>query len=80
MDVGHDTRCPWSNGMRSKKLLASVVVLPAPVRLPSQRPLAPSIASVKSGAKDTDSHMLSLNILKIYKLAYHCAVISLRPI
>ena len=34
--------CPWSHGVRPKKLSVSVAVPPAPVRVPSQRPLAPS--------------------------------------
>ena len=33
--------CPWSHGLRKKKLLVSVAVAPAPVRVPSQRPRAP---------------------------------------
>ena len=40
--------CPWSHGLRPKKLLASLAVSPAPVRVPSQRPLVPSVASVTS--------------------------------
>ena len=36
--------------MRPRKLLASVAVPPAPVRVPSQGPLAPSFASVTSVA------------------------------
>ena len=38
--------------MRPKKLHASVAVPAAPVRLPSQRPLAPSVVSVTSVAND----------------------------
>ena len=38
--------------LRPKKLSVSVVVPPAPVRVPSQRPLAPSVASVTSVAND----------------------------
>jgi hypothetical protein len=34
-------------GCGQKKLLASVVVPPAPVWVPSQRPLAPSVASLE---------------------------------
>ena len=42
-----------------KKLLVSVVVLPAPVRVPSQRPLVPSVTSVKSDANDNgDNEMI----------------------
>ena len=33
-----------------------MVVPPAPVRVPSQRPLAPSVASVKSVANDKDDN------------------------
>jgi len=33
------TCCPWSHGLQSKKLLVSVGVPPAPVRVPRQRPL-----------------------------------------
>ena len=38
--------CHWSHGLRLKQLLGSVAVPPIPVRVPSQRPLAPSVASV----------------------------------
>ena len=41
---------PW--GLRSKKFQTSVAVPPAPVWVPSQRPLAPSLASVTSVAND----------------------------
>ena len=44
--------CPLSHGLRPKKLSVSVSVPPAPVRIPSQRPLAPSFASVTSVAND----------------------------
>ena len=37
--------CPWSCGLQPKKFQASVAVPPAPVRVSSQRPLAPSITS-----------------------------------
>ena len=39
---------PWA---AAKKLKASVAVPPAAIRDPSQRPLAPSVASVTSVAK-----------------------------
>ena len=40
-------------GCRKKKtLLVNLAVPPAPVRFPSQRPLAPSVASVTSVAND----------------------------
>ena len=44
--------CPWNHGLQPKKHYASVAVPPAPVRVPSRRPLAPSIASVTSVAND----------------------------
>ena len=46
------TCCPWSHGLRPKKLSVSEAVPPAPVRVPSQRPLAPNVASVTSVAND----------------------------
>ena len=39
-------------GCGQKKLSASVAVPPTPVQVPSQRPLAPSVASVTSVAND----------------------------
>ena len=48
------TCCPWSHGLRPKKLSASVEVPPAPV--PRQRPLAPSVTSVTSVANDKDDN------------------------
>ena len=51
--------CSWSHGLRPKKLSVSVAVPPAPVRVPSQRPLAPSVSSVKSVANDKgDNEMI----------------------
>ena len=45
--------------MRSKKLHVSVVVSPAPVQVPSQRPLASIVASVTSVANDKgDNEMI----------------------
>ena len=41
---------PWDAAKKSIKL--GVAVPPAPVRVPSQRPLAPSVASVTSVAND----------------------------
>ena len=52
--------CPWSHGLGPKKLSASVTVPPAPVRVPSQRPLAPSVASVTSVANDKDDNEMIL--------------------
>jgi hypothetical protein len=49
MDEGAPRICnllSMESGLRPKKLLASVAVPPAPVRVDSQRPLAPSVASV----------------------------------
>ena len=46
-------------GCGQKKLSVSVAVPPAPVRVPSQRPLAPSVSSVKSVANDKgDNEMI----------------------
>ena len=50
------TCCPWS---ATKKALASVTVPPAPVQVSSQRPLAPSVASVTSVVNDKgDNEMI----------------------
>ena len=44
---------------KKKQLLVSVAVPPAPVWVPSQRPLAPSVASVTSVANDKgDNEMI----------------------
>ena len=43
---------PW--GLRPKKFQTSVAVPPAPVRVPSQRPLAPSVASVANDKDDNE--------------------------
>ena len=40
-----------------EKLLANVAVPPAPVRVPSQRPLAPSVAPVLFLANDTGERL-----------------------
>ena len=57
------TCCPWSHGLRPKELLVSVAVPPAPVRVPSQRPLAPSVASVTSLANDKGDNEMILGAL-----------------
>ena len=46
-------RCPWSHGLRPKKLYhtCSVAVTPAPARFPTQRPLVPNFTSVVGWAK-----------------------------
>ena len=47
---------PWA---AAKQLLTSVAVPPAPVRIPSRRPLAPSVASVTSVTSDEgDNEMI----------------------
>ena len=53
-----DSCCPWSHGLRPKK--TSVAVPPAPVRVPSQRPLASSVASVTSVANDKGDNEIIL--------------------
>ena len=51
--------CPWSHGLWPKELLVSVGVSPALFWIPSQRPLAPSVASVMSVANDRgDNEMI----------------------
>ena len=50
----------WSHRLRPKKLHASVTVPAAPVRVPSQRPLAPSVVSVTSVANDKDDNEMML--------------------
>ena len=44
----------WSYKLQPKKLHASVAVPPAPVRIPSQRPLAPSVTSVANDKGDNE--------------------------
>ena len=53
---------PWAG---TKKLQASVAVSPTPVRVPSQRPLAPSVASVMSVANDRDDNEMILGAVQI---------------
>ena len=55
--------CPWSHGLRTKKLLVSMAVLPAPVRFPNQRPLAPSVASITSVANDMGDNEMILGVV-----------------
>ena len=43
-----------------KKLIISVAVPPAPVRVPSQRPLIPSVVSVTSVANDKGNNEMIL--------------------
>ena len=43
-------------GVRPKKFQTSVPVPPAPVRVPSQRLLAPSVVSIMSVANDKDDN------------------------
>ena len=47
-------------GCVQKKLSVSVAVPPAPVRVPSQRPLAPSVESVTSVANDKGDNKMIL--------------------
>ena len=49
--------------MRPKKLLVSVVVPPAPVQVLSQRPLAPSVASVTLVANDKGDNEMILGAM-----------------
>ena len=50
---------PWA---AAKKKSVSVAVPPAPVRVPSQRPLAPSVASVTSVANDKGNNEMILGL------------------
>ena len=53
---------PWA--AIKKKLSVSVVVPPAPVRVPSQRPLIPSVASVTSVANDKGDNEMILRTVR----------------
>ena len=46
-----------------KKDLVSVAVPPAPVRVSSQRPIAPSVVSVRSVANDKDDNEMTLGAM-----------------
>ena len=50
---------PWVTA-KKKKLSVSVAVPPAPVRVPSQRPIAPSVASVTSVTNDKGDNKMIL--------------------
>ena len=50
---------PGGHGLRPKKLSVSVAVSPAPVRVPSRRPLAPSVTTVTSVANDKDDNEIN---------------------
>ena len=54
--------CSWSRSLLSKKLRISVAVSAAPVRVPSQRPLAPRVTSV---ASDKDDNEMILETVQI---------------
>ena len=51
---------PWSHGLRPNKLLVSVAVPPAPILVPSQRPLAPSVAPVTSVSNNKGDNEMAL--------------------
>ena len=53
-------RGPVVHGLWPKKLSVSVAVPPAPVRVPSQKPLAPSAVSVMSVTNDKDNNEMIL--------------------
>ena len=55
---------PW--GLRPKKFQTSVAVPAAPVWVPSQRPLAPSVASVTSVANDKGDNEMILGAVHRY--------------
>ena len=58
----HLTCCPWSHGLRTKILSVSVAVPPIPGRVPSQRPLASSVASVTSVGNDKGGNEIILGL------------------
>ena len=55
--------CPLSHGLRPRKLQASVAVPLAPVRVPSQRPLSPSVTSATSVANDKGDDEMILGVM-----------------
>ena len=55
-----------AKGCGQKKLLVSLAVPPAPVRVPSQRPLASSLASVTSVTNDKDDNEMILGAMHRY--------------
>ena len=48
--------------MRPEKLSVSVAVPPAPIRVPSHRPLVPGVASVTSVANDKGDNKMILGL------------------
>ena len=63
---------PWA---APKKLLVSVEAPPAPVRVPSQRPLTPSVPPItsvtnnKGDNQHSEIYILQLNISRIHDVA-----------
>ena len=57
---------PWA---AAEKRLASVAVLPAPVRVPSERPLTPSVASITSVAIDKGDNEMIPGVLQ--QISWH---------
>ena len=61
---------PWSaakkkkNKNKNKKLSVSVAVPPVPIRVPTQRPLAPSVASVTTVANDKGDNGMILGTVQ----------------
>jgi len=45
LSIGHRSKIRYPWGSAAQKVYASVAVPPAPVRIPSRRPLAPSVTS-----------------------------------
>ena len=52
LDLEDIACCPWSHGLRPKKLQDSVAVPPAPDQVPRQNSLSPSVTAVPSVAND----------------------------
>ena len=66
--------CPW---LRPQKLSVSVVVPPAPVRVPRQRPLAPSVTSAMSVANDKGDNDMILGA--VYRSPGICLTVEENP-
>ena len=64
-------------GQKKKKLSVNVAVPLVPVRFPSQRPLAPSVASVTSVANDKGDN--EMNLVAVYRSPGICLTAEENP-
>ena len=62
---------------KKRKLSVSVAMPPAPVRVPGQRPLAPSVASVMSVANDKGDNEMILGA--VYRFPGICLTANENP-